>query len=74
MSQALTATLNRRPVPRNSNVYDVRSPDMAAMRDFLRDTGYHARVPALRRHYPAVGWTSFTAWAQRTFRTSDPAP
>jgi hypothetical protein len=52
----------------------IRRPDMATMRDFLRGTGYHAHIPALRRHYPTVGWTSFTAWAQRKFRTSDPAP
>jgi len=45
-----------------------RSPDMAAMWQFLRGEGYQADITALRQDYQAVGWTSFTTWAERTFQ------
>jgi hypothetical protein len=45
-----------------------RSPDMAAMWQFLRGEGYQADIAALRQDYQAVGWTSFTTWAERTFQ------
>jgi hypothetical protein len=65
MSQALTGAMNHpvrfREVPVPSH------PDMAAMWQFLRGAGYQADIAALRRAYPTVGWTTFTAWAQRTF-------
>jgi hypothetical protein len=41
------------------------SADMAAMWEFLRGAGYQVDITALRRDYPAVGWTSFTGWADR---------
>jgi uncharacterized protein YbjT (DUF2867 family) len=69
MSQALSAALNRpvefREVPRSG----IKNPDMAAMWEFLRGDGYQARIGALRHDYPAVGWTSFSSWAERTFRS-----
>jgi len=74
MSRALTAALNRPVRFRETPMSSIRNPDMAAMWEFLGGAGYHADIPALRRHYPTIGWTSFTAWAQRTFRTGDPAP
>jgi len=40
----------------------------APMWEFLRGPGYQADIAALRRDYPAVGWTLFTEWAQRTLR------
>lgn len=49
------------------------SPDMAAMWEFLRGRGYQADIAALRRDYPTVGWTTFAAWARRTFHPSDNA-
>ena len=47
-----------------------RSPDMAAMWEFLRGPGYQADIAALHRDYPTVGWTSFTEWAHRALQPS----
>ena len=66
MSQALSAAMDH-PV-RFREVPVPGSPDMAAMWQFLRAGGYQADITALRRAYPTVGWTSFTTWAERTFR------
>ena len=70
MSQALSDVLGRPVGFRETPMTDVRrrSADMAAMWEFLRGPGYQADIAALRRDYPAVGWTSFTEWAQRTLR------
>jgi uncharacterized protein YbjT (DUF2867 family) len=68
MSQALTAALGRPVRFREVPVSAIRSPDMAAMWRFLRAGGYQADIAALRQAYPTVGWTSFTTWAERTFR------
>jgi uncharacterized protein YbjT (DUF2867 family) len=68
MSQTLTAALGRPVRFREVPVSAIRSPDMAAMWRFLRAGGYQADIAALRHAYPTVGWTSFTTWAERTFR------
>jgi uncharacterized protein YbjT (DUF2867 family) len=68
MSQALSAALDRPVRFREVPVSGIRSPDMAAMWEFLRGAGYQADITALRHDYPAVGWTSFTSWARQTFR------
>jgi uncharacterized protein YbjT (DUF2867 family) len=67
MSQALSDALGRPVEFRETPMTDVehRSSDMAAMWEFLRGPGYRADIAALRRDYPAVGWTSFTEWARR---------
>ena len=70
MSQALTAALGRPVRFREVPVSAIGSPDMAAMWRFLRACGYQADIAALRHAYPTVGWTSFTTWAERTFRPS----
>jgi len=69
MCQALSDALARPVRYRETPMAAVRrgSPDMAAMWEFLRGRGYQADIDALHRDYPAVGWTSFAAWAQRTF-------
>jgi len=70
MCQALSKALDR-PVDFRETPMSVvrnRSTDMAAMWEFLRGTGYQADIGALRRDYPAVGWTPFAAWAQQRFR------
>ncbi|HUB39840.1 MAG TPA: NmrA family NAD(P)-binding protein [Streptosporangiaceae bacterium] len=68
MRDALSEALGRPVEFRETPLADVqrRSSDMAAMWEFLRGPGYQADIAALRRDFPAVGWTSFTAWAQRT--------
>jgi uncharacterized protein YbjT (DUF2867 family) len=71
MSQALSAALGRPVRYREVPVSAIRSPDMAAMWEFLRGEGYQADIAALRRDYPEVGWTSFAAWAEQALRTSD---
>lgn len=65
ISDALGRTVRFREMPMQA----VRrgNPDMAAMWDFLRGTGYQADIAALRRSYPAVEWSSFTIWAHRGF-------
>jgi uncharacterized protein YbjT (DUF2867 family) len=67
MRQALSDALGRAVEFRETPLADVRrrGSDMAAMWEFLRGPGYQADIAALRRDYPAVGWTSFTAWARR---------
>ncbi len=40
-----------------------RSPDLAAMYQFLADEGYGIDVAALRARYPEVGWMTFAEWA-----------
>jgi uncharacterized protein YbjT (DUF2867 family) len=70
MSQALSDALGRPVGFRETPMTDVRrrSSDMAAMWEFLRGPGYQADIAALRRDYPAVGWTGFSEWAQRALR------
>jgi len=70
MSRALSDAVGRPVRFRETPMSDVRrrSSDMAAMWEFLRGPGYQADISALRRDYPAVGWTSFTEWARRTLR------
>jgi uncharacterized protein YbjT (DUF2867 family) len=72
MSQALSEALGRPVGLRETPMSEVRqrSADMAAMWEFLRGPGYQADIAALRRDYPAVGWTVFSEWAQRTLRPS----
>jgi uncharacterized protein YbjT (DUF2867 family) len=41
-----------------------RSPDLAAMYEFLELEGYGIDVTALRAQYPEVNWISFEDWAQ----------
>ena len=71
MSQAVSDALDRPVDFRETPMSAVRnrSADMAAMWEFLRGPGYQADIGALRRDYPAVGWTPFAAWAQQRFRT-----
>ena len=49
------------------------SMDMAAMWEFLRGPGYQVDIAGLRRDYPAVGWTTFTGWADRVLGPRAPA-
>jgi uncharacterized protein YbjT (DUF2867 family) len=42
-----------------------RSADLAAMYRFLAGPGYGIDVAAVRRRYPEVSFSSFTAWATR---------
>jgi len=70
MTRALSDALGRPVGFRETPMTDVRqrSSDMAAMWDFLGGPGYQADIAALRRDYPAVGWTSFAEWAHRALR------
>jgi uncharacterized protein YbjT (DUF2867 family) len=70
MTRALSDALGRPVGFSETPMTDVerRSSDMAAMWKFLRGPGYQADIAALRRDYPAVGWTSFTEWANRTLQ------
>jgi uncharacterized protein YbjT (DUF2867 family) len=72
MSRALAAALDRPVEFREVPVAGLGSPDMTAMWEFLRGDGYQADIASLRRDYPAVRWTSFAEWAQRTFRPAVP--
>jgi uncharacterized protein YbjT (DUF2867 family) len=70
MTQAVSDALDRPVGFSETPMSDVerRNSDMAAMWEFLRGPGYQADIAALRRDYPAVGWTVFSDWAQRTLR------
>lgn len=70
MSQAVSDALGRPVRFRETPMAAVHrgSSDMAAMWEFLRGPGYQADIAALRRDYPAIGWTSFPTWAKRTLR------
>ena len=70
MTRALSDALGRPVGFRETPMTDVRqrSSDMAARWDFLGGPGYQADIAALRRDYPAVGWTSFAEWAHRALR------
>jgi uncharacterized protein YbjT (DUF2867 family) len=72
MTQEVSDVLDRPVGYSETPMTDVerRSPDMAAMWEFLRGPGYQADIAALRRDYPAVGWTSFTEWAHRALQPS----
>lgn len=67
MSAALSDALGRHVRYAEVPMSSVRrgSADMAAMWEFLRGVGYQVDITALRHDYPAVGWTSFTDWADR---------
>jgi uncharacterized protein YbjT (DUF2867 family) len=75
MAQALSDALGRPVGFSETPMTDVerRSLDMAAMWEFLRGPGYQADIAALRRDYPAVGWTSFSEWAYRTLQPGEQA-
>jgi uncharacterized protein YbjT (DUF2867 family) len=75
MTAALVAALGRPVRYAEVPMPAVRrgSADMAAMWEFLRGAGYQVDIGALRRDYPAVGWTSFTAWADRALGSRAPA-
>ncbi len=45
----------------------IGSPDMRAMWEFLNGPGYQVDLTTLYNAHPAVGWTSFGEWADRTF-------
>jgi uncharacterized protein YbjT (DUF2867 family) len=72
MRRALAAALDRPVEFHQVPVADLASSDMAAMWEFLRGDGYQADIAGLHRDYPAVRWTSFAEWAQRTFRPAVP--
>ena len=67
MSAALSDAMGRHVRYAEVPMSSVRrgSADMAAMWEFLRGAGYQVDIAALRRDFPAVGWTSFTGWADR---------
>jgi uncharacterized protein YbjT (DUF2867 family) len=73
MTEALSAAMDRPVRYREVPVAAITSPDMAAMWRFLRGPGYRADIAALRHDYPEVGWSTFAAWARRTFLPGDPA-
>jgi uncharacterized protein YbjT (DUF2867 family) len=74
MCDALSAALGREVSFSETPMSAVRNPDMAAMWEFLRAGGYQVDIDALRTAYPAVGWTTFTKWAERTFASSGRNP
>jgi uncharacterized protein YbjT (DUF2867 family) len=43
-----------------------RSPDLAAMYEFLADEGYAIDTAALRDRYPEIAWMSFAEWVSET--------
>ena len=53
-----------------------QSEDSASMYDWFNRVGYSVDVPALKREYPAVRWTTFREWAaqQNWSKLFRPAP
>lgn len=43
-----------------------RSPDLAAMYEFLAEEGYQIDTAALRARYPEIAWMSFGEWVDET--------
>jgi uncharacterized protein YbjT (DUF2867 family) len=74
MCDALAAALGREVRFVRTPMSAVRNPDMAAMWQFLQERGYQVDIDRLRRDYPAVGWTTFPKWAERTFASSGRNP
>jgi uncharacterized protein YbjT (DUF2867 family) len=62
MAQALGARAEQTPI---EDVRD-RSPDLAAMYEFLAEEGYGIDTAALRDRYPEIPWISFAEWAGHT--------
>jgi uncharacterized protein YbjT (DUF2867 family) len=48
----------------------IAKPDMHAMWRFLNGVGYRVDIPRLHQTHAEIGWTSFAAWAKRTFRAA----
>jgi uncharacterized protein YbjT (DUF2867 family) len=67
MAAALTDALARPVRHEEVPLTAIDNPDMRAMWRFLGAEGYRADIPALHRDHPGIGWTSFAAWADRTF-------
>jgi uncharacterized protein YbjT (DUF2867 family) len=59
----MAAALGVRAVETSTRTLAKRNPDLAAMYQFLAETGYGIDVPALRARYPEVPWSSFAHWA-----------
>jgi uncharacterized protein YbjT (DUF2867 family) len=74
MCDALAAALGREVRFEETSMSAIRNPDMAAMWEFLRTRGYQVDIESLRTDYPAVGWTMFANWAERTFASSGRNP
>jgi uncharacterized protein YbjT (DUF2867 family) len=62
MAKALGARAEQTPI---DDVRD-RSPDLAAMYEFLAEEGYGIDTTALRDRYPEIAWISFAEWASHT--------
>jgi uncharacterized protein YbjT (DUF2867 family) len=59
MARILGARAEETPI---ADVRD-RSPDLAAMYEFLAEEGYAIDTTALRARYPEIAWMSFEEWA-----------
>jgi uncharacterized protein YbjT (DUF2867 family) len=73
MAEALSAAVGRRVRVDQTPLESIHSPDMYAMWRFLNGPGYRVDIQRLHRANPDIAWTSFAAWAQRTFQPSEPA-
>jgi uncharacterized protein YbjT (DUF2867 family) len=62
MARALGVRAEETPI---EDVRD-RSPDLAAMYEFLADEGYGIDTAALRDRYPEIAWMSFAEWVSET--------
>jgi uncharacterized protein YbjT (DUF2867 family) len=71
MARSLAAALNRPVHYQQTPMTAVRhgSADMAAMWNFLNETGYQVDISALHHDYPDIPWTSFSSWAQHAFNS-----
>jgi uncharacterized protein YbjT (DUF2867 family) len=68
MTEALGAALGRPVHLEQTPLESIANPDMHAMWRFLNGPGYQVDLAALHAANPDIGWQSFAAWAQQTFR------
>ncbi|MER6976737.1 NmrA/HSCARG family protein [Streptomyces carpinensis] len=67
MAAALGSALGREVRHEQVPLTAISNPDMHAMWAFLNGPGYRVDIPALHDAHPEISWTSFAAWAHRTF-------
>lgn len=67
MASALSDALGHPVRHVRTSLEAISNPDMHAMWEFLNGPGYQVDIASLHAAHPALGWTSYADWANRTF-------
>ena len=68
MAEALAGALDRPVHHEETPLAAIESPDMKAMWEFLQGPGYQVDLAQLRADHPRMHWTTFSDWADSTFK------